>query len=82
MTGWISDEACGAGNASAKAEARECAKACIKGGHAAVFVNDADGKVYKLADAAKAKDHLDHKVKVSGDVKGNILTVADIKKAD
>ena len=82
MTGWISDASCGAGNANAKAESRECAARCIKSGAAAVFVNDADQKVYKIAGSAKVTDHLEHKVQVSGDVKGDTITVKDIKKAD
>ena len=39
---------CGASNASSSAEARECAKRCIKDGAAPVFVSEADKKVYKL----------------------------------
>ena len=46
-----------------------------------VFVSEADKKVYKLAGKANAKDHLDHKVQISGDVKGDTITVTEIKKA-
>jgi len=46
-----------------------------------VFVSEADKKVYKLAGTANAKDHLDHKVQISGDVKGDTITVTEIKKA-
>ena len=48
MTGWISDASCGKSNANGSAESRECAKNCLKNGADAVFVSDADGKVYKL----------------------------------
>lgn len=72
---------CGAGNANAKAESRECAARCIKDGSAAVFVNDADQKVYKLAGTTKITDHIAHKVQVSGEVKGDTITVKEIKKA-
>jgi hypothetical protein len=81
MVGWISDASCGATNGSGSAEARECAKRCIKDGAAPVFVSEADKKVYKLAGKADTKDHMDHKVKISGDVKGDTITVTDIKKA-
>ena len=81
MVGWISDASCGASNASGSAEARECAKRCIKDGASPVFVSEADKKVYKLAGKANAKDHLDHKVQISGDVKGDTITVTEIKKA-
>jgi hypothetical protein len=79
LTGWISDATCGAGNASSKPEARSCAESCIKGGAAPVFVTEGDGKVYKLADATKAKTHLKGKVKVTGTVKGETLTIAEIE---
>ena len=82
MSGWISDASCGAGNANGKAESRECAARCIKSGAAPVFVNDADQKVYKIAGPVKATDHLSHKVKVSGDVQGDTLTIKEIKAAD
>ena len=81
MVGWISDASCGASNASGSAEARECAKRCIKDGASPVFVSEADKKVYKLAGKANAKDHLDHKVQISGDIKGDTITVTEIKKA-
>jgi hypothetical protein len=81
MVGWISDASCGASNGSGSPEARECAKRCIKDGAAPVFVSEADKKVYKLAGKATAKDHLDHKVQISGEVKGDTITVTDIKKA-
>ena len=81
MVGWISDASCGASNAGGSAEARECAKRCIQGGAAAVFVSEADNKVYKLAGKANAKDHLDHRVKIDGEIKGDTITVTEIKKA-
>jgi hypothetical protein len=82
MKGWISDSSCGASNATGKAESRECAERCIKSGAEPVFVSDADQKVYKLAGASKVMDHLKHKVEVSGTVKGDTITVTEIKKAD
>lgn len=81
MVGWISDSSCGASNASNKAEARECAKRCIKEGATPVFVSEADNKVYKLAGKADARNHLDHKVQINGEVKGDTITVTEMKKA-
>jgi hypothetical protein len=81
MVGWISDASCGASNGSGSAEARECAKRCIKDGADPVFVSATDNKVYKLAGKNNAKEHLDHKVQVSGEVKGDTITVTEIKKA-
>jgi hypothetical protein len=81
LVGWISDASCGASNASSSAEARECAKRCIKDGAAPVFVSEADKKVYKLTGKGNAKDHLDHKVKIKGEIKGDTITVTEIEKA-
>ncbi|MDX2149968.1 MAG: hypothetical protein SFV54_04485 [Bryobacteraceae bacterium] len=82
MTGWISDSNCGRSNAKADASARECTERCIKGGAAAVFVDEKDQKVYKLAGKADATKHIKYKVKVSGKVQGDTLTVDSIGKAD
>jgi hypothetical protein len=82
MTGWISDASCGASNANASAASRECAKNCLNNGADPVFVSDADGKVYKMAGKVDAKKHLDYKVKVTGEVKGDTVTVEQIAKAD
>lgn len=82
LTGWISDSNCGAGNASAAKESRECAERCLKSGASPVFVADSDGKVYKMAGKVKPDGHLQHKVQVTGDVKGDTITVTEIKRAD
>ena len=82
LTGWISDASCGTSNASAEKSARECAERCIKSGAPAVFVSDADHKVYRIAGNIKVMDHLQHKVQVTGEVKGDTITIKEIKKAD
>ena len=81
MIGFISDSSCGASNGKGDKEARDCAKECIKNGSDPVFVSEKDGKVYKLT-GKDVKAHLDYKVKVTGDVKGDTLTVSEIRKAD
>ena len=81
MTGWISDASCGAGNASSAASARSCAERCIKSGSAPVFVSESDKKVYKLADGAMAAQHLKGKVKVTGTIHGDSLTITGITDA-
>jgi hypothetical protein len=78
MTGFISDASCGAGNASAKAESRECAERCIKNGAAPVFVSDGDQKVYQISNADSTKNFLKGKVKVSGTVTGDKIQIAKI----
>jgi len=44
-------------------------------------VSEADKKVYKLTGKGNAKDHLDHKVKIKGEIKGDTITVTEIEKA-
>jgi len=79
MTGWISDAMCTTGNAGSSQAQRDCAKRCLEGGEAAVFVSDADQKVYKLANAPQAKDHLKTKVRVTGAVDGDTLKVSKLE---
>ncbi len=81
LVGWMSDASCGASNGNGSEGARECAKRCVENGAAPVFVSEADQKVYKLSGKFNAKEHMDHKIKVSGDVKGDTISVKEITKA-
>jgi hypothetical protein len=80
--GWFSDESCGAGNASSDKDRRECAERCIKNGAQPVFVTEGDGKIFKVAGNVKALDHIMNKVKVSGTLKGDTLTITKVEKTD
>lgn len=80
--GWLSDSSCGASNANGEAASRDCAERCIKEGATPVLVTDGDGKVLKLAGKVDLKAHLRHKVKITGDLKGEIVTIKSISKAD
>jgi len=82
FTGWISDSSCGASNASAEAANRDCAERCLKNGSSPVLVTDGDGKVLKLSGKVDVNPHMRYKVKVTGDLKGETLTVASIAKAN
>lgn len=66
LTGWITDEWCGAKNANA--DGASCARHCAKGG--AQLVLFSDGKLYKLSDQKTALEHVGHKVEVSGKLQG------------
>ena len=70
MKGYISDEKCGAKHV--KDHNGKCVEGCVKGGAAAVFVTD--GKVYKIDDAAKVKDHLGHEVTITGELHGDTVS--------
>ena len=56
----------------------ECAKKCIKGGSPAVLVGE-DGKIYKVDSQAKLAPHAGEKVTVTGTLKGDTITIADVK---
>jgi hypothetical protein len=84
-TGQISDSMCGAshakmiaGHPEAKMTERDCALACIKAGGKYIFVTD--GKVYKIAnqDLALLQVHAGHTVQLTGDMKGDTITVSNI----
>jgi hypothetical protein len=73
-TGWVSDEKCGAANASA-AKA-ECTKKCLESGQKMVFVNDKDKSVLNVSNPEALKGHQGHHIKVKGTVEDGIMTVA------
>ena len=62
LTGWITDQCCGAKNANAKGT--DCIIACHKNGMALTF--HADGKDYKIDDQKAALKHVGHEVEVTG----------------
>ena len=81
-TGWISDSTCGASNANGEKASRDCAERCIKDGGKPVLVTDGDGKVLKLEGELDLKTHLRHKVKVTGQLKGETVKITSVAKAD
>ena len=62
----------------------ECSTKCIAGGQKAVFISD--GKTYEIAnqDYAGIKDHSGHKIALTGEMKGDSITISKIemKKAE
>jgi hypothetical protein len=82
-TGQISDSMCGASHSHMTAvhpamTDRDCTLACVKGGGKYVFVSD--GKVYKIAnqELALLQTHAGHSVQLTGDMKGDTITVSNI----
>jgi hypothetical protein len=66
VKGWVSDEKCGAKNASADGAA--CAKKCIDAGEKVVFVGDSDKKVWNVNNPEALKGHEGHHVAVKAHV--------------
>lgn len=79
-TGWITDSHCGA--SGAKAEHKDCAEKCAKGGSALLLYNPADKKLYKLDKQDLARQNLGYEVTVKGKVDGDEIAVDSIAKAD
>jgi hypothetical protein len=82
-TGQISDSACGAKHEEAaegqgKMPDRECTQACVRGGSKYVLV--VDGKVLQIAnqDDKDLATHAGHTVSVTGELKGQAITVSTI----
>lgn len=85
-TGQISDSACGAKHEEAaegqgKMPDRDCTLACVRGGSTYVLV--VDGKVFQIAnqDDKDLATHAGHEVNVTGELKGQAITVAKIEMA-
>ena len=82
-TGKISDSKCGAKHAAGehgkKMTDRACTEACVKGGAKYVFASK--GKVYQIAnqDDADLAAHAGHTVKLTGEMKGDSITVSKIQ---
>ena len=72
--GTISDSMCAAKHKNATKADMECAQKCVKGGSPAVFVA-ADGKVYKIDNQDAVKDHVGHKVSVTGTMTGDTMHI-------
>ena len=85
-TGKISDSMCGTSHAkmiaahggAGKMTDRDCALACTKAGGKFVFVTG--GKVYNIAnqDDAGLQTHAGHTVRLTGEMKGDTITVSKI----
>ena len=83
-TGKIADSACGAKHEEAVENEgvmadRDCTQACVRGGSKYILV--VDGKVLKIAnqDNKDLATHAGHAVKVTGELKGDSITVSAIE---
>ncbi len=61
LTGWITDQYCGAKNANANGAA--CARACAKKGSDMMIYSD--GTLYKISDKELALQHVGYEVEVT-----------------
>ena len=81
IVGYISDKVC-AKKEGAKAASdahKGCAECCVKKGSDVVLVTT-DGKIYELDQQDKAKEFAGDKVKVTGSVSGDSISVTSIER--
>jgi hypothetical protein len=78
-TGYIIDKGCSTKKAMWGNVA--CAQSCMKRGDPAVFVTEADGKVFTVANQDKVKDSAGKKVTITGKMDGDSITVETIADA-
>jgi hypothetical protein len=83
-SGKISDSACGAKHEEAAENTgvmpdRECTQACVRGGSKYVLV--VDKQVFQIAnqDFKDLPAHAGHAVRMTGELKGNTITVSKIE---
>lgn len=83
LTGTISDSHCkfdhGMATHGGKMTDAECVNACVKGGAKYVLADKADNKVYEIKNQEKAKAFAGKKVKITGEVSGDSVTVEQIQ---
>lgn len=82
MKGWISDAACGWNNARNTKEAKECVRACLKNGFAAVFIKDGDMNSYPVPEQAKVLPFAGERVAVTGKIVDGKLVVQKVRKIE
>ncbi len=81
-TGYISESHCGAKHMDGSDAAAKCVKSCVRGGAKLSFVTE-DKKVIPIANPSAVKEaQYGRKVKVTGEMSGDSLTVNTIDLAD
>lgn len=80
FVGNISDSMCGVKHMMPGGD-KACTLECVKGGSKYVLADPATGKVYELSDQKKPAEFAGEKVKVTGTLKGKLITVTTIEAA-
>jgi len=80
-TGTISDNRCG-GDHGGEVDEKECTLRCVKTGDKFVLVTDYGKKVWPIANQSFSGlgDHAGQTVKVTGELKGDTITISKIDK--
>jgi hypothetical protein len=81
FVGSISDSMCGATHMMPGKSDKDCTLECVKGGAKYILV-DPSGKIYQLSDQKKPEQFAGAKVKVTGALNGDTITVTSITAAN
>ncbi len=81
FVGNISDAMCGLKHMMPGKDDKECTLECVKAGSKYVLADVANGKVYQLSDQKKPEEFAGQKVKVTGTLKGDTISVTSIELA-
>lgn len=77
LSGTVSDSMCSKKHVAASASDQACIKKCMEMGDKPVLV--VGDKVYQIDNADAVKDHLGHKVTVTGKVTGDSIHIDTVK---
>jgi hypothetical protein len=78
FVGYLADAKCAAGGNAASEGHAGCAKKCVDSGQPIAFVNEADKKVYKIANQDSVAAHVGHKVTLTGKADGDSIEVEKV----
>ena len=78
FSGSIGDSMCGAKHMMPGESAKNCTLECVKGGAKYILI-DPKGKIYQLSDQTKPAAFAGAKVKVTGTLRGDSITVTSIE---
>jgi len=80
FVGNIGDSMCGAKHMMAGESDKDCTLECVKGGSKYILI-DPSGKIYQLSDQKTPEQFAGAKVKVTGTLKGDTISVTSIVAA-
>jgi len=81
FVGNISDSMCGLKHMMPGQSDKDCTLECVKAGSKYVLADVVNGKVYQLSDQKKPEEFAGQKVKVTGTLKGDMISVSAIEPA-
>jgi|ERR1017187_9346544 hypothetical protein len=78
LVGTIGDSMCGAKHMMPGASDKDCTLECVKGAAKYILIGP-NGKIYQLSDQKKPEAFAGAKVRVTGTLKGDSITVSSIE---